>query len=917
MFVLARSRLFRKYAASLVAVVAVALVVSGVLNILLSYREQKHLLVLIQREQAASAATQIRDFVRGIEHQIGWLTQIARPAGAQEELHIDAVRLLRQEPAIMELTQLDDAGREQLRVSRTARDVVASGADRSDLIAYREARAKGVYFGPVYFVEGSEPHMQLAVAGARRDAGVSIAEINLKLIWDLVSGIKVGTHGRAYVVDAGGRLLAHPDLRQVLRGADLSQSPQVRAALASAGHAEGVEAKDIDGRVALAVSAPVVPLGWQVLIERPLEDAYAPVYASMAVSAALLVGALGFAVLAGLLLSRRLVVPIRALTEGAARIGSGDFGQRLSIRTGDELEALGSQFNRMAGHLQESYTLLESKVEARTAELARARDQAVVEHAEAERARRTAEVANETKSRFLAVVSHEIRTPINGIMGVFQLLDRSRLAAGQRRLLDQASVAGETLMGLIDAILDYAKLEAKAETLEPRDFDLPNLIEATVGLMRPQAEAKGLSLDLALDLGGTGRVHGDPVRLNRVLLNLLGNAIKFTDDGNIRVVATLAAAPGGSSLEVTVQDTGIGIPPEMRERIFEEFVQADDSIVRRFGGAGLGLAISRRLARLMGGDLTVESDTGRGSSFRLAVPLARASETGETQPMLSASRPLKVLIVDDEAMNRDVAAALVQRQGHQATVAADPLAALEAARAGDLDVVLMDLHMPGMTGIEVAAQLRALPLRRQPIIMALTADATEESRVRLDQAGIGTVLRKPLLDDALRAALASVEGVSPTAPALMPVTTTVITQGTTQGLAQGLAHGLAQGLAPASAFDQEAVVDEAFLRQQAALLGSARLAQLETLFRDTTGELIAAIEQAREPLDRAAIARSAHRLVGAAAVLGLGRLFASANAIEADAAQAPTAQLEAAIAALVATHRDSLAALAARGVTVE
>lgn len=879
----ARSRLFRKYAASFVAVVCIALGINGVLGIVLSYQEQQRLLILIQREQADAAATQIGQFVRGIEHQMGWLTQVAHDRGTVEDmgdLRLDAVRLLRLEPGVAQLMQLDDHGREQLRVSRTARDVIASGTDWSELPAFGNARARGEYFGPVYFLDGSEPYMTIAVAGARRGAGVSVAEINLKSIWDLVSGIKVGSSGRAYVVDATGRLIAHPDLRQVLRRADLSQLEQVRAALSSPdGRAGGVVAADLDGRPVLAVSAPVDPLGWHVFIEQPVQEAYAPVYASMAISGALLVGALGCAVLAAMLLSRRMVVPIQALNEGAARIGSGDFGQRISIQTGDELEALGIAFNRMAVHLQESYSLLESKVKARTAELARARDQALAERAEAERARQAAELANETKSRFLAVVSHEIRTPINGIMGVFQLLDRRRLGLRQRQLLDMASVAGETLIGLIDAILDYARLEGKSETLELRDFDLPNLVEATVGLMRPQAEAKRLTLELIQAVGFT-RVHGDPARLNRVLLNLIANAIKFTDTGGIRVTAAMTPdADGGAGLlEITVSDTGIGIPDEMRERIFEEFVQADDTIVRRFGGTGLGLAISRRLAELMGGSLTVEAGAGRGSTFRLTIPLTRAGHLAPAPPIGPTPRPLAVLVVDDDAMNREVAVALLRRQGHAAMAVADGQAAIEAARGGAFDAILMDLHMPGMTGIEAAVRIRALALPRPPRIIALTAEVSADAE-RLRGAGIGMILRKPLMERALREALAR-QGAEP----------------------------------PPSAADADpdALLDETVLRHQRALLGAARVEQLATVFRITARDLIAAIEQAREPLDRTAIRREAHRLSSAAAVLGLGRLFSRAGGLESLAAEAPADVLAAAIADLAVTYRDSIAALDAR-----
>ena len=240
-----------------------------------------------------------------------------------------------------------------------------------------------------------------------------------------------------------------------------------------------------------------------------------------------------------------MTVPIQALARGAERIGVGHLDQRIKIKTGDELEVLGDQFNRMAARLQDSYATLERRVDTRTAELASARDLAMAEHAEAVRARQMAELANEAKSRFLAVISHEIRTPMNGILGVLQLLDRERADAEERRLLEIASASSATLTALIDAILDYARLEAGTETIERSDFDLRRLVEAAAGLMRPQAQAKGLAFELAIEIGKRAFVNGDPVRINRILLNLLANAIKFTEKGKVGFAASLDAAKGG------------------------------------------------------------------------------------------------------------------------------------------------------------------------------------------------------------------------------------------------------------------------------------------------------------------------------------------------------------------------------------
>ena len=374
----ARGRLFRKYVAFFVAVIALALLLNGASEIWFSYQEHKASLIRIQHEQAEAAAAKIGQFIREIENQIGWTTQLPWAAGALEQRRFDALRLLRQVPAITELAQLDAAGREQLRVSRLAMDVVGSGTDYSKDAKFTEAVAHKIYYGPVYFRRESEPYMTLAMAGARRDAGVSVAEVNLKFIWDVVSQIKVGEHGQAYVIDAESRLIAYPDISQVLRNTDMSRLAQVQAARAGASglSPDDVQvAQDLRGRPVLTAYAPVPPLNWLVFVELPRAEAYAPLYGSIERSGVLLLAALTFAIVAGLVLARRMVGPIQALRAGAARLGGGDLSQRIAIKTGDELEGLADQFNDMAGRLQESYADLENKVEVRTRELSEALDQ--------------------------------------------------------------------------------------------------------------------------------------------------------------------------------------------------------------------------------------------------------------------------------------------------------------------------------------------------------------------------------------------------------------------------------------------------------------------------------------------------------------------------------------------------------------
>src|SRR3954466_9669506 len=342
-----RTRLFTKYVALFVAVVAIALLANGLFEVVFYYREHKAALIRVQHEQAEAAAAKIGQFVKEIESQLGWTTQLSWSAGSIEQRRFDALRLLRQVPAITELAQVDATGKERLRVSRLAMDAIDSGIDLSADPKFTEAVAHKIFYGPVYFRRESEPYMTLAQAGARKDAGVSIAEVNLKLIWDVVSQIKVGEHGHAYVVGPEGRLIAHPDISLVLRNTDMSRLAQVQAARADnhAAQAELQGTKNIQGQEVLTASAPIAPLGWTMFVELPVEEAYASLYQALQRLAVVLLAASIFAVLAGVFLARRMVGPIRAWGGAAERIGSGDFAQRISIRTGNELEGLANQFN--------------------------------------------------------------------------------------------------------------------------------------------------------------------------------------------------------------------------------------------------------------------------------------------------------------------------------------------------------------------------------------------------------------------------------------------------------------------------------------------------------------------------------------------------------------------------------------------
>jgi signal transduction histidine kinase/HAMP domain-containing protein len=368
--------LFLKYVTLFVGLVTAVLVINAALELYFVYQENRRASIEVQREKADAAAQKIESFVREIERQIGWVAYAQFDSLPADQRRFDYVRLLRQVPAITELAQLDRSGHEQLHVSRLTMDVVGSNLDRSTDPAFIEARANKVYFGPVSFRKGSEPYLTMAVWHGSPRSGVTVADINLKLIWDVISQIKIGQNGYAYVVDRQGRLVAHPDISLVLRGTDMSRLAQVKAALKPDGEADApADARNRAGVPVLSAHATIPALNWLVFVELPTSEAEQPVIDNGLRDIALLVLGLLIAGGAAALLARRMLVPIRAMQEGAQRIGGGDLSHRLSINTGDELEALANQINRSAEALQDSYETLEQRVEDRTRELSETLEQ--------------------------------------------------------------------------------------------------------------------------------------------------------------------------------------------------------------------------------------------------------------------------------------------------------------------------------------------------------------------------------------------------------------------------------------------------------------------------------------------------------------------------------------------------------------
>lgn len=462
----------------------------------------------------------------------------------------------------------------------------------------------------------------------------------------------------------------------------------------------------------------------------------------------------------------------------------------------------------------------------------------------------------EARSEFLAAMSHEIRTPMTGVLGMVDLLEAEQPTPKQRRYIESIRVSGRHLLNIINDVLDFSRIETGKIQLENVDFSLPVLLEQLRALLEPMANERAITLSSVLPSGSPPVLKGDPTRLKQVLLNLAGNAIKFTPEGRVTLKVSHSAqgAGGDYRFRFEVHDPGIGIPPEKLAGLFSAFTQADHSTTRRFGGSGLGLAISKRLVDAMGGAIGVNSVAGEGSVFWFEVPLVEGDAVRTSAAQAQTDKPIvprRLLLAEDVELNRDIIRTMLERDGHEVVIANDGLEAVNIASQSRFDLVLMDIHMPVMDGIEATRLIRDLDSGNSAMpIIALTANVMATERQKCLEAGMNSVLLKPVEWDRLRAVIDRLGG-----------------QRTQQ----------AQDSPPAEATAEHEEIpfgEDVFARVRQ-LLPEDQLQTHVDALQASVGQL-----QIAGPGDLQSLEETAHKVVSQAGMLGLFRLSARAARIE-------------------------------------
>lgn len=729
-----------------VLLVTMSLLSVGTLLIGISLENHTQTLSQLQRERSKGAAANITAYLNDMQQRPASIANIHGLTDLPLDIQQTLLEGLTRNNAVYEAVAiLDSTGKVAATVAPYSRTVLQNHADAPWFIeAFTRKRAviSDVEIDPVTLT----PMVNLAFPAYNQQevvSGVLLARINLEYLWLVVNNTDIGETGYTYIIDAQGQVIAEKGQRPETFELYTAPNLDVLQSVQSGVVAEGNIYQGLRGQEVLGALAPIATTDWSVVVELPTMEAFAPVVQMLTAMGIALGGTIVVVSGISFFFARQISIPLQRLTRAAQEIGAGHMDTQVEINTSNEMGLLAATFNDMASRIRAAQAHLEAQVAERTAQLAAAlRD--------AEIARANAEEANNLKTRFLANMSHELRTPLNSIINFAYILKsgvRGPVTEEQIEYLNRVYASGEHLLGMINDILDLSKIEAGRMELFKEAVELGDLVVSTM------ASAIGLTKDKPITLhheiaDNLPAIEADKTRIRQVLLNLLSNAAKFTDVGSI----TVRVWQQKNEIITSVTDTGIGIPTDKLDAIFEEFRQADEGSARSYEGTGLGLPICQRLVEMHGGRIWVESQVGAGSTFCFSLPLAavpalEALETVVSLPLAGTEQGAVVLVIDDDPTAIEVVRTYLEQDGYAVYGVTDGRAALEAVRRLCPAAILLDIIMPFANGWNILAELKTAPdLYAIPVIM-YTVDDAERKGLSL---GADGYLVKPVEAQQLR-----------------------------------------------------------------------------------------------------------------------------------------------------------------------
>lgn len=743
---------------SFLALSALVLLISSSLELYFSYKSQVKIVSSQQQLIAQEAANAVKAFIQKKLEILETGISIGNLATADPEDQIQTLeKLMGLEPSFRQLILLDREQHIIQRVGRSPNPVFTQSSIQFDSNLTTKISQGNSFLSQVYIEKAtSEPMMMIAVPvkDVLGDIKSTLAaEVNLKFMWDLVDRMKIGETGVAYVVDKQGNLIAYGDISRVLSGEKVDYLPEVAEFLEGDEHSHKIDADIMTGIKNGYVVSNHVHLGnpdWAVMVELPATEAYRPVITTLKRSVIFIIICIVLATMIGIYLSKKITKPIIDLRDATKKISAGDLDTQIEIASEGEIRELADSFNKMVKDLKRTTVSRDELAEE-------VRERKKIEIALRDTTKK-AEAASKTKSEFLANMSHEIRTPMNAIIGFTGLLNDTNLDDVQLDYVKTMHNSGNLLLSLINDILDFSKVEGKNLELESIEFDFIYLIESIYSMLRSKIVGSHIDVLYRIE-NGPRYFMGDPTRIRQIFINLLGNAIKFTEKGEI--FTTIGLDPDDTlgdgvpgllrTLRISIKDTGIGIPEDKRNSIFDPFSQADTSTTRKYGGTGLGLPITKAYVEKMGGSIQVESEEGKGSEFIFTLKLVQAKPIIESdiEPISYDSLNGKqVVIIDDNnnsaqmfkeyCMNANMNVLFVASSGAEAL-------SLLAKENNLPDVIISDMMMPGMDGYELIEKIRRNDKLKHLKIIAATSEAIPGQSLNAKIKGFDGYLSKPII----------------------------------------------------------------------------------------------------------------------------------------------------------------------------